>query len=74
MASINYSEKLLLQYLLIKRPCTAAVRLSFLLWELSKVSRVVVVLVVDDVPVRFVGLNALRRHKRAELLMAATAK
>lgn len=33
-----------------------------LLWKLSKVSRIVLILVVDDMPVRLVGLNALRRQ------------
>lgn len=45
-------------------PCTAAARLltTDLLWKLSKVSGVVLVLVVDDMPVWLVGLNALRRQ------------
>lgn len=34
-----------------------------LLWKLPKVSRVVLILVVDHMPVRLVGLNALRRQK-----------
>lgn len=38
-----------------------------LLRELPKVSRVVLVLVVDDMPVRLVGLNALRRHNANQL-------
>lgn len=65
LASINY---IVVQYrndtspLWI--PCTAVARLltTDLLWKLSKVSRVVLVLVVDDMPVWLVGLNALRRQ------------
>lgn len=34
-----------------------------LLWQLPKVSRVVLILVVDHMPVRPVGLNALKRQK-----------
>lgn len=36
---------------------------AVLLWKLPKVSRVVLILVVDDVPVRLVGLDALRRQQ-----------
>lgn len=54
-------------------PCTPTVNIqrrrlqrtltTVLLWKLPKVSRVVLILVVDNVPVRLVGLDALRRQQ-----------
>lgn len=37
---------------------------TVLLWKLPKVSGVVLILVVDNVPVRLVGLDALRRQQK----------
>lgn len=34
-----------------------------LLWKLSEITRIVLVLVVDDMPVGLVGLNALWRQR-----------
>lgn len=46
-----------------------------LLWKLSKVRRVVLILVVDHVPVGLVGLNALRgRRKEHENMFWVSAE
>lgn len=42
--------------------CTVVLLTIDLLWKLSKVPGIVLVLVVDDMPVRLVGLNALKRQ------------
>ena len=41
---------------------------SYLLWKLPEVSRIVLILVIDHMPVRVVRLYALREKERYKLI------